>query len=204
MDTASHPIRCRCGKLQGLLSHPERGTRAVCYCRDCQAFAHFLGPDLEILDPLGGTEVIATVPGLVSFTAGTEQLACMTLTEQGILRWYAGCCRTPIGNTPRNRKFSYVGLIHSCLRSSGSAFDDSFGAVRMRVNRQSASGSPPSAPVAGFIAAVLRYLGRLAWLRVSGKYRENPFFDAATGRPRVQPRTLSRAEHDQLYTAIQR
>jgi hypothetical protein len=204
MDTPSHPIRCRCGKLQGQLSHPGRGTRAVCYCRDCQAYAYFLGIDQQVLDPLGGTEVIATVPRCVSFTAGMEHLACMSLTEQGLLRWYAGCCRTPIGNTPRNRKFSYVGLIHSCLRAASPAFDDSFGAVRMRVNRQSASGSPPSAPVGGFFAAVLQYLGRLAWLRVSGKYRENPFFDAATGRPRVQPHALSKAEHDKLYAALQR
>src|SRR5262245_2151491 len=202
MVASSHPIRCRCGKLKGELSHPDRGTRGVCYCRDCQAFAHFLGPEQEILDPLGGTEVIATVPRYVSFTAGVEHLVCMSLTEQGTLRWYAACCRTPIGNTPRNRKLSYVGLIHSCLRASTSTLDDDFGPVRMRVNRHGAKGSPPAAPVGGFIAALLRFLGRSAWLRVSGHYRENPFFDAATGRPRAQPRALSRAEHEKLKATL--
>lgn len=200
MDTASHPIRCRCGKLQGEVTHPERGTRAVCYCRDCQAFAHFLGSPQETLDPMGGTEVIAILSRWVFFTAGTEQLACMSLTGQGALRWYAACCRTPIGNTSRNFKLSHVGLIHSCLRAGG--FEDAFGPVRMRVNRHGAKGLAPTAPVAGHTIAVLRYGGLLTWSRVSGKYKQNPFFDGATGRPRVQPRVLSKAEHDKLKAAV--
>ena len=59
---SSHPIRCRCGKLQGEISHAELGTRAVCYCHDCQAFAHFLGAAEEYFDPLGGTEIVAIAP----------------------------------------------------------------------------------------------------------------------------------------------
>ena len=198
----SHSIRCRCGKLQGEISYPERGTRAVCYCRDCQAFAHFLGPAQDTLDAMGGTEVVAVAPRWVSFTGGREQLVCMSLTERGTLRWYAGCCRTPIGNTPRDRKLSHVGVIHACLRGSTSTLNDSFGPVRMRVNRQSAKGRPTTTPVAAFTIALLRYLGSLAWSRVSGKYKQNPFFDAATGQPRVEPYVLSKAEHAKLYGSI--
>ena len=199
---SSHPVRCRCGKLQGEISHAELGIRAVCYCHDCQAFAHFLGTAEEILDPLGGTEIVAIAPRCVSFTAGTEHLACMSLTEQGIFRWYANCCRTPIGNTPRDRKLSHVGLIHACLRAAGSSLADSFGAVQMRVHRQGAKTSAPAAPVTAFMLAGLRFVGSLAWSRVSGKYRQNPFFDAATGRPRVAPRVLSKAEHERLKTTV--
>lgn len=45
------PLRCSCGALRGVLRgmSPARGNRVVCYCRDCQAFAHFLDRD-EILD----------------------------------------------------------------------------------------------------------------------------------------------------------
>ena len=39
----SHPVHCRCGRLTGEISDPGHGIRGVCYCRDCQAFAHFLG-----------------------------------------------------------------------------------------------------------------------------------------------------------------
>ena len=98
---SSHPIRCHCGKFQATVAHPEGGTRAVCYCRDCQAFAHFLGSPKDVLDSLGGTDIVAVRPRYVSFIAGVDNLVCMSLTAQGILRWYAKCCQTPIGNTPR-------------------------------------------------------------------------------------------------------
>jgi hypothetical protein len=199
--TSGHPIRCRCGKLQGEISHPERGVRGVCYCRDCQAFAHFLGDPQEILDSLGGTEVIAIPPRWVSITAGSEELVCMSLTEHGTLRWYADCCRTPIGNTPRDVKFSHLGLFPACLGST-STLDSAFGPVRMRVNRQSAKGRAPAAPVPTFVMALVRYGGLLAWSRISGKYRQNPFFDATTGLPLVPPRVLSKAEHEKLMNAV--
>ena len=111
----NHPLRCRCGTLKGYVSHPEKVTRGVCYCRDCQAFAHFLGTTGDILDEMGGTDVVATLPKYVTFTQGVDALACMSLTETGMLRWYASCCNTPIGNTPRDFKVSHVGLIHTCL-----------------------------------------------------------------------------------------
>ena len=126
----------------------------------------------------------------------------MSLTEQGLFRWYANCCRTPIGNTPRDRKLSYLGLIHACLRAAGSSLDDSFGAVQMRVNRQGAKASAPAAPVTAVMFAGLRVVGSLAWSRVSGKYQQNPFFDAATGRPRVPPRVLSKTEHERLKATV--
>ena len=80
--------------------------------------------------------------------------------------------------------------------------DDSFGPIRMRVNRHSAKGRAPAAPVAVFVIAILRYGGALVWSRVSGKYKQNPFFDAATGEPRVKPYVLSRAEHEELKSAV--
>jgi hypothetical protein len=39
------PLRCRCGRVRGVASDVSRSTgfRFICYCKDCQAFAHFLG-----------------------------------------------------------------------------------------------------------------------------------------------------------------
>ena len=34
-----------------------------------------------------------------------------------MIRWYAGCCKTPIGNTLENHKISFVGLLHNCLET---------------------------------------------------------------------------------------
>lgn len=107
MDTI--PLRCTCGKLQGQLATQPTSGRARCYCKDCQAYARFLGRQSEILDAHGGTDLIATLPAAVRFTAGLEQLACVTLTDKGPLRWYATCCRTPIGNTARDHKIALCG-----------------------------------------------------------------------------------------------
>jgi hypothetical protein len=96
-----HLLQCRCGTLKGHVSRSHVANRCVCYCRDCQAFAHFLGRADEILDASGGTDVIQTRAANVVFTEGKEALACMRLTPNGLLRWYSTCCNTPIGNTVR-------------------------------------------------------------------------------------------------------
>jgi hypothetical protein len=85
--------------LKGFVEIPQNANRGVCYCKDCQAFAHFLGKDGETLDERGGTDVTQVLPKNIAFTQGTEILACIRLTEKGLLRWYAGCCNTPVVNT---------------------------------------------------------------------------------------------------------
>lgn len=56
-----------------------------------------------------------------------ENLACLRLTDKGLLRWYSTCCQTPIGNTSANWKISFVGqsisidaifLIAACARNT--------------------------------------------------------------------------------------
>ena len=200
--TKNHPIQCRCGKLQAEVIRPESGTRAVCYCRACQAFAHYLGSPGSVLDAHGGTDIIAISPRNVSFTSGFEHLACMSLTAHGTLRWYADCCRTPIGNTPRDFRTSHVGLIHNCLEHSGIGIDASFGPVKMRVNRKGAKGQPLPNSIITFPAAMVLYLGSLKWSRISGKYRKNPFFDGNTGKPRKEPKVLAAAERERIMSAV--
>lgn len=193
-----HPISCRCGELRGQVEHPGLATRLVCYCRDCQAFARFLGSPPGMLDPMNGTEVMAVRPGNVSFSQGTERLACMSLSDTGLLRWYASCCKTPIGNTPRDYRESHLGLVHSCLGADAARRAEVFGPVRMRVATQSASGQPEKNAVIGFGAALVRHLGALAWRRLSGSYRVNPFFGAPGGTPIAQPQVVSVAEREAL------
>jgi hypothetical protein len=196
------PLRCRCGQFQAEVTDPGRGTRAVCYCKDCQAFAHFLGLPPGMLDAHGGTDVVAVPPRDLRFVQGAEQLACMSLTPRGTLRWFTSCCRTPIGNTPRDPRLSHVGLVHTALERPGADLGAAFGPVRMRVNRQSARGKPPASPRIAFAASLLRYLSGLAWSRVSGRYRANPFFDAGSGQPRAQPKVLSVEEHRKLKAEV--
>jgi Family of unknown function (DUF6151) len=170
----------------------------VCYCRDCQAFARFLGRTHEILDDMGGSDVIQTVPANVTITAGHEVLACMRLTEKGLLRWYAKCCNTPVGNTVSNYRISFIGLIHTCLESSDKSLDESFGPVRMRSFTKSAKGAVKSQTLA-LIAGMLRLTAMVMAARINGAYRRTPFFSAETGAPIVEPKILSRSERDTVY-----
>jgi hypothetical protein len=196
----NHPLQCRCGTVKGYVTDPRKVNRAVCYCRDCQAFAHFLGRAGDILDAQGGTDVIQTLPARVSVTEGGDVLACMRLSRNGLMRWYTTCCKTPIGNTLPNFRFSFVGLIHNCLENGGVPLDGSFGPVRMWINTKSAKGSavPRSA---GVIPGILGLLAMVARARIDGSYQRTAFFSVATGDPVATPIVLSRSERAGLMNA---
>jgi hypothetical protein len=196
-----HPLQCRCGTLKGHVSHSTSVNRFVCYCRDCQAFAHFLGNPSGILDAQGGTDVVQIRPANVTFTQGHEALACMRLSPKGLLRWYAACCDTPIGNTLSNYRVSFVGLVHSCLEGTGASLDDSFGPVRARVNTKSAKGEV-KAGSAGMISVILPFVAMVARPRIDGSYKRTPFFSPDTGAPIVTPKVLSRGERETLMSAV--
>jgi hypothetical protein len=196
-----HPLHCRCGTLQGYVTRSQAVNRCVCYCRDCQAFAHFLGRPAEILDVSGGTDVIQTRAANVAFTQGTETLACMRLTPNGLLRWYSTCCNTPIGNTLANSKVSFVGLVHSCLEGGGPTLQESFGPVQAHVNTDSTHGNVRSSSLA-LITVILRFIALVTWARIDGSYKNSPFFAAGSGEPVAVPQVLSRGERDQLLQAV--
>jgi hypothetical protein len=200
----NHPLRCRCGALRGQVSHPEKVSRGVCYCKDCQAFAHFLGTTGDILDERGGTDVLATLPQHVSFTQGVERLACMSLSDKGMLRWYASCCNTPIGNTPRNMKLSHVGLVHTCLEDPPRTLDAVFGPVRMRVNTQSAQGAekPKTLPLST-VVSIVKFMGSLLRARLNGSYQRTPFFVPSQGTPIIAPKVLTPGERARVMQAVQ-
>jgi hypothetical protein len=196
----NHPMQCRCGTIKGHVVRPGMATRAVCYCKDCQAFAHFLKSADSILDENGGTSIVATLPNQVRFSQGIEALACMSLSDHGMLRWYASCCNTPIGNTPRDFKTPYVGLIESCLVSSSPSLQESFGPVRMVLNTKSARGRVESTPVSNLMA-MLALMKSVIGARLRGTYKRNPFFGTETGAPIVRPRELTEAERERIANA---
>ena len=198
MNTPAHPLRCRCGTLQGRVAAPDRAMgRGICYCTDCRAFAHFLGRADDVLDLQGGTDVIATHPQHVVINQGLDALACMSMSPRGLLRWYASCCRTPIGNTVRNPKLAYVGLVHTCLEGAGVPIERSFGPVTLRLNRDSATG-PVAERSRGMFGSALRFMRTTFGARIAGSYKRSPFFDADSGMPVVAPHVLTKAEREQL------
>jgi Family of unknown function (DUF6151) len=173
--TMTHSIRCNCGKLKGTLKRNDYVNRCVCYCADCQAFARFLKREHDILDERGGTSIIQTISANVIFTEGIENLTCMRLTANGMLRWYAACCNTPIGNTPPTLNPSFIGLIHTCLSSDRTSLDKAFAPIRMYVNTKSAIGENKPAS-AGVLSGTLRVIGMILKARFDGSYKQTPFF----------------------------
>lgn len=197
----THSIRCHCGKLKGTLNRNQEVNRCVCYCADCQAFARFLKQEHEILDEMGGTSIIQTIPANITFTEGIENLACMRLTSNGLLRWYAACCNTPIGNTPPTLNLSFIGLIHTCLSSDQTSLDRAFGSIRMYVNTKSAIGEnkPKSA---GVLSGTLRVIGMMLKARFDGRYKQTPFFVMESGTPIVVPQVFSAEELKNVKNAV--
>jgi Family of unknown function (DUF6151) len=200
-------IRCTCGALQGVAHDvsPGAGNHAVCYCDDCQAFAQFLARAPDILDQHGGTEVFQMSPAKVAITGGADRLACMRLTERGLLRWYASCCNTPIANTMSTSKVPFIGLIHLCIQrpSDDRSLEAALGPVRVRGFRRSAKGDPGTIP-AGTASLPLVAFGfgaRMLGWKLRGD-RSAAFFEARTGQPVVSPRVLSVPERDELRRKV--
>ena len=191
------PLRCDCGKLQGEVDPGGVAARAVCYCRDCQAFARFLGREADVLDAAGGTEVAATLPSAVRFTSGLAHLGCMSLGPRGLYRWSATCCRTPIGNTPRELTTPYVGLVRACLDVPDETLARQLGRSPIRV--QTGTALAPVKPTLLRTAwAVARIGGKLLGARLGGGYRDNPFFQPGASAPLREPRVLTREERAAL------
>ncbi|HEY6130937.1 MAG TPA: DUF6151 family protein [Halioglobus sp.] len=194
----THALRCKCGALQGHVDTAGTSNRVICYCISCQLFAHFLGSPKEILDRHGGTEIIQVAASSIRLTTGTEHLAAIRLTEGGLVRWYAACCRTPIGNTLENYKLGFIGLIHSCLDSQ--PLVSSFGELAARLNTASAIDEPKPTGH-GMLKTVVRILAIILSKRLSGNYRKTAFF-TASGAPVAVPRVLKAAELQRLRDAL--
>lgn len=185
-----HPLRCRCGTVQGIVENPQRANHAVCYCKDCQAFARYLGNEDRILDAQGGSEIIQVLPKDVTFSQGVDSLACLRLTDKGMIRWYAACCRTPIGNTLENYKVSFIGLLHNCLETADRPLQDSFGPVSTYAYPNCAIGAPkPKA--SGLWMTIWWFLTTVGKSRLNGDYKLTPFFRLDTGKPIASPHVLS-------------
>lgn len=197
------PASCACGTLQGLARDlgPDTGNRLVCYCDDCQAFAHFLGKPGPVLDEHGGTEIFQTSPARLELSQGADQLRCMRLTSKGLLRWYAACCRTPVANTMATPQIPFAGVVHSFL--SGGR-DEALGPIRVRVQARFAHGDLAGLTTYERILPprnLLHFAGILLRARLSGDHKRSPFFDPQTREPISIPEVLSPEARAELAKA---
>jgi hypothetical protein len=191
------PLRCRCGHLRGLASRVSPSTcfRFVCYCKDCQLFARFLGRT-DALDPAGGTDIFQIPPARVKLTAGTDALRCLRLSDK-VLRWYTDCCQSPIANTAASPRFPALGVMHCFIDNDADdgSRDEALGPPLCRIYERSAVGPlPPSAPKPPSLAVFTRRALMLLGWWVHGLSQPTPFFDGRTKAPRATPRLLTPSE----------
>ena len=185
-------LRCRCGKVQGTVDTHRAYARATCYCHDCQMYARHLNQS-GMMDAHGGTDIVAMNPQAVTFTAGEEHIAGVCLHEGGLLRWYAGCCRTPLANTPRDGKVAYVGVVAACLPDKA-GLEAAFGSRdRIVLNAGSAMGEVRATPLA-MAAGGLRIAGGILMAKLRGEV-PSLFFDAS-GQPHRTAHPLSPQERE--------
>lgn len=191
-----HRLTCRCGQVQGHVITGQPSARVRCYCTDCQAFGRFLGSSAEVLDAQGGTEIVQVCQSRLRFDRGIEQLAAVRLTGTGMIRWYAQCCRTPIGNTMQDPKMSFVGLIHSSLDAS--SLDKDFGSSIALLNTNTALGEPKPRQ-RGLVGVILKFARLVLTSRIRGRYKQSPLY-SPEARPVVPPQILAAAELQRLKT----
>lgn len=159
-------LRCSCGAVHATARHitPRNSAHLVCYCVDCQAYARFLDRQ-GLLDAHGGTAVFLAAPADLTFSQGTEQLACVRLSAKGLFRWYTKCCRTPVGNTSGTPLMAMVTVPDVFVdRSSAEATPEALLGKPVGIKGSSALGGMPEGvhpglpvgPIAGIVWRVLR------------------------------------------------
>lgn len=197
--TSAVELKCACGKVRGQLRLDSRknGVRIVCQCRDCQTFAHFLGR-ADLIDPYGGVDIFQTTPERMSIAEGRELIQCMRLSDKGMMRFYAGCCRTPIANTMASAKLPFVGLSDAFMNHAPRTRDQDLGPVASRVNVANAKALPPEESArANALLPILRTFRIMLGAWFMGR-RSSPFFDQTTGLPVAAPTILTPGERERL------
>jgi hypothetical protein len=195
-------LRCGCGTVRGVAHGVAPGAvnHCFCYCDDCQAFAHFLDRADEILDAHGGTEITQMSQASVRFTAGVDKIAAIRLAPKGLMRWYASCCNTPIGNTLGSSALPFIGVLRVFMGAMNAPPAAALGPIRGRGFAKSAKGGRAAVPKDGLpdLVMVARVFAKLIRWRLRGDHKRSQLFAAETGLSLAQARVLTPSERDAL------
>ncbi|KUF11879.1 DUF6151 family protein [Pseudoponticoccus marisrubri] len=176
-------LTCRCGQMAWSIAGDAPGTHLVCHCRDCQGFARHLGVAEAMLDAHGGTELFQIAPENLRLTDGVDHLSVLRLSDKGLLRWYAGCCGTPIANTLPGPGLPFAGMVLP-REAPG------FGPITARTGTAATGGAVKAR---GGLRAGLSLMVRALRSRLTGGHRRTPFF-GPDGAPVRHPKVLSAQE----------
>lgn len=179
-------IACRCGTFRGKVrrASPDAGTHIICYCDDCQAYARFLGRE-DILDEWGGTQIMQLPPGRLELDEGSEHVASAQLKPGGMIRFYASCCKTPIGNTV-SAGVPFVGLFFEMFEDADQAAR-AIGPVLFRYQCRFARGDGPQGGLPTLpLRWWLRHGPKMLRAKLSRREARGPLY-TEDGRPIAEP-----------------
>jgi len=182
-------FQCRCGALKGSVmgASPSVGTHAECFCASCRAAELYSGAPDPAPGPVG---IFQTTPHRIELTSGQEHLAVFSFGEKNLLRWQASCCGSTLFNTPRNPKLSFVGI-----RTNLFADPTAIGPVVAQAFIAAAQGKTKHK---GLLKVVGGALKRIAISRVTGRWKETPFFDPSTLEPTRAVTVLPKGTRDKV------
>ncbi|MEO1265083.1 MAG: DUF6151 family protein [Pseudomonadota bacterium] len=191
-------LSCKCGKVRGTVDDAalKDMNRVICHCTGCQSFARFLSrPD--ILDHAGGSDIVQFAPAAVTITQGEDRIAGVRMTKSGPYRFYATCCNTPLGNSV-SPALPVIGIVASTLDTKGQSKDEVFGPPDGITNIEHATADVPGGAKGLPAGLIMRFLGRIAKWRFTGRGWPHPFFDKATGKPRYPIAVVSEDQREGL------
>jgi hypothetical protein len=191
-------MRCRCGEVHAVVRNPSPRTvnRVICYCDDCQAFAHQLGRS-DLLDVNGGTDIVQVAPASLSFVKGQDRIAALRLSPKGLYRWHARCCNTPVGNT-LTPSLPFVGVVAQAFEGASQNPDQLFGPPVGAIQGQFAVGDVPAKAKRISLSLLFRALRLVLGWRLTGKSWPHPFFERGSGAALYPVVVLTREQRDAL------
>jgi hypothetical protein len=191
-------LRCRCGEVRARVTDasPRTVNHIICYCDDCQAFAHQLGR-ADLLNSQGGSDIVQLAPAALTFLQGQDRIAGLRLTPKGLFRWYARCCNTPVGNT-LTPGIPFVGVVARGFDHATPRADEAFGPPVGAILGKYAIGEPPAGSTGLNLPLLLRAIGKVLGWRVRGKAWPHPFFQKGRDEPVYPVTVLSPEQREAL------
>lgn len=180
---------CDCGALTGTLLGVDarNGNRVDCYCTFCRDAEIYSGKPNPAPGPVA---LYQTQPFRVRFDSGQDQLAVFSFSPKGLLRWQAKCCGVTLFNTLRAPKIAFSTIMLDRLDDPSS-----LGPARTRASIQMPGGKEKNE---GMGAAIWNLLSNALPARVTGKWKDTPFFDIATGQPVAEVYVVPQADRAAL------
>ena len=201
------PVACTCGAVTGVVRGVTAASsrRLACMCDDCQVYARYLRRSGEILDTHGGTDLSYATQSRVSISTGRDHLRAVQLRETGMLRVYAGCCRTPVAHVP-SPKIAFVGIPHLFMRCGAGpeSRDAILGPLVRRFQGRYCRGEMPEGAHPGTpLGPWARAMMSVAWDTACHRERPSPFHETGSRAPVMVPTVLSASELEELRSHLE-